>query len=258
MHALIVDDEPLARERVRELLRDDPDVESIRECRNGREAVAAMEERPADLVFLDVEMPELDGFGFLRALPAGSAPVVIFVTAYDRYAVRAFESQAFDYLLKPFDRDRFDETLARAKRRSGDSASVRELLARVRELQGERRAVRPAGRLAVRAGRRILFLKSEEIDWIEAEGNYVRLHTGKQSHLLRETIGRIHEKLDAARFRRIHRSTIVNIERVRELQPSFHGDYRVILDDGTQLTLSRSYRDLIDELAGDGVVVVRK
>ncbi len=251
VRTLIVDDEPLARQRLRGLLGRDPEIEVIGECGDGQEAVAAVREHRPDLVFLDVQMPVLDGLGVLEALGPENVPVVVFVTAYDRYAVRAFEVHALDYLLKPFDRDRFDKALERAKaevqRARTDDASER-VLALLEELKG---GPKPAERLVIKSADRVFLVRTEDVDWIEAAGNYVRIHVGKEAHLLRETMNALETRLDPARFLRIHRSTIVNIERIRELQPLFHGDYVVILQDGTQLTLTRGYRQKLPELFGN-------
>lgn len=242
IRALIVDDEPLARERLRTLLRKEPDMEVIAECGDGSRAATAIEKHRPDLVFLDVQMPEADGFDVLEAIGAEQMPVVIFVTAYDKYALRAFEVSALDYLLKPFDRARFRESLERARQqirrqRDGEvSERLLALLGAVRARQQHRE------RLVVREGGRILFLRVDEIDWVEAAGNYLRLHAGRQSHLIRETMAGIEAQLDPAKFARIHRSAIVNLDRVRELLPGPHGDSTLLLRDGARLTLSRTYR----------------
>jgi two-component system LytT family response regulator len=243
IRTLIVDDEPLGRERVRALLAEDPEIEIIGECKDGREAVAAIETQRPALLFLDVQMPEMDGFEVLEATAGEEMPVVIFVTAYDRYAVKAFEVHALDYLLKSFDRERFASALQRAKEEihrgheSGIDARVTGLL---EELQSRQKRLT---RLVIKSAGRIFFLRVEEIDWIEAADNYVRLHAGKETHLLRETLQSLEGRLDPERFLRIHRSTIVNIDRILELQSLFHGDYAVRLRDGTELTLSRGYRE---------------
>jgi two-component system, LytTR family, response regulator len=249
---LIVDDEPLARRRIRRMLARHPEIEVIGECANGREAIAAIREQQPALVFLDVQMPELDGFAVLEQISAEAMPLVIFVTAYDQYALRAFEVYALDYLLKPFDRRRFDTALQRVKGRlfnepSGVSERTLALLEELRAKQSH------LERMVIKAGGRAFFLKTEEIDWIEAEGKYVRLHVGKESYLVREAISQIESQLDPKRFLRIHRSTIVNLDRVRELQPWFHNDYRVILRDGTELMLSRSCRKRLGELLGNAL-----
>jgi two-component system LytT family response regulator len=206
-----------------------------------------------DLVFLDVQMPVLDGFGVLEAVGVEQMPAVIFVTAYDRYALRAFEYNALDYLLKPFDRERFRKALERARAHLGRSPTredTQQLQGAVEEFRGENKSLQ---RLVVKSAGRVFFLRAEEIDWIEAAGNYLRLHVGKDTHLLRDTMSSLETRLDPRRFLRIHRSTMVNIERIQELQPLFHGDYVVILHDGTQLNLSRGYRHRLHEVFGKGV-----
>jgi len=253
IRALIVDDEPLARQRLHRLLQDESDVEIVGECADGGEAVAIIRALSPDLVFLDVQMPVLDGFGVLEALGVDGIPAIIFVTAYDRYALRAFEYNALDYLLKPFDRNRFRKALDRARAHLGSEQGreeARQLLGAVEEYKSEGKALE---RLVVKASGRVFFLRVEEIDWIEAAGNYVRLHVGKEAHLLRDTMSSVETRLDPKRFLRIHRSTIVNIERIQELQPLFHGDYVVILRDGKQLNLSRGYRQRLQEVFGKGV-----
>jgi len=248
VRALIVDDEVLARDRIREMLKGDPDVEIVGECANGKSAVTAIEKHSPDLLFLDVQMPEMDGFHVLQKISPEKMPLVIFVTAYDKYALRAFEVFALDYLLKPFDRERFQKALERAKSQihhRGESDFRQQVLALLEDFESKPEYLR---RLAVKTGGRIFFLRVEEIDWIEAEGNYVRIHAGKESHLLRETISIVEGQLDPKRFLRIHRSTIVNIDRIAELQPWFHGEFRVILRNGTQLMLSRTHREKLQEI----------
>ena len=243
IRALIVDDEPLARERIRNLLERDPEVVVAAECRDGQEAIAAIREHAPDLVFLDVQMPEKSGFDVIAEVDVAVLPVIVFVTAHDDYALRAFEVAALDYLLKPFDEDRFSKTLDRAKTQIR-SRRPDEFQQRVLSMmEGLRTAPRGLERLIVKTGGQLVFLKTEEVDWIQAEGNYVRLHVGRASHLVRETIQSLEASLDPARFMRIHRSTIVNLDRVREIQPLVHGEYRVVLTDGTKLSLSRGYRD---------------
>src|ERR1044071_8265813 len=233
----------MARERVMSLLQHEEDVEVIGECSDGMQAVAAIQNHAPDLVFLDVQMPGCTGFGVIEAIGAERMPTVVFVTAYDEYALRAFEVHALDYLLKPFGRDRFQETLKHAReslerRRAGDLG--RRLLALVNDIKPEPPRL---ARLGVKSGGRVFFLRTDEIDWIEAAGNYVRLHLGEESHLFRGTMNRMESRLHARRFARIHRSRIVNVERIRELQPWFNGEYVVILRNGTRLTLSRNYRE---------------
>jgi len=253
IRTLIVDDEPLARRRIRRMLAHDPEVAIVGDCSNGREAIAAIKSESPDLIFLDVQMPEVDGFDVLASAETKRPPLVIFVTAYDQYALRAFEVAAVDYLVKPFDRRRFEGALERAKSRlaSGRESELnQQTLALLAELKAQSSHVE---RLVIKAGGRAFFLKTDEIDWIEAEGKYVRLHVGKESYLLREAIGGMETQLDPRKFPRIHRSTIVNIERVRELQPWFHNEYRVILKDGTELMLSRSCRKRLGELLGSAL-----
>lgn len=250
IRALIVDDEPLARERLRTLLRKEPDFEIAGECNDGARAVAAIEKLRPDVVFLDVQMPEADGFDVVEAVGAKEMPEVVFVTAFDKYALKAFEVHALDYLLKPFDRERFAATLGRVRARVKEDTNKlpRQLASLLREL---RPAPRYLERLVIRAGGRVTFLRADEIEWIGAAGNYVELHAGKQTHLLRETMNAIEEKLDPARFLRIHRSTIVQVDRVREMQSTFHGDYSVVLRDGTRLTLTRNYKEKLQRLLGE-------
>jgi len=251
IRALIVDDEPLARERMRSLLGSENGVEVIGEAKDGLEAVDAILTQSPDLVFLDVHMPKLDGFEVIETVGSERMPAVVFVTAYDQHALRAFEVQALDYLLKPFDGDRFHGTLKRVRRQlegqeSGDIG--RRLLALVRDLKTDR-PVR-SDRLVVKSSGRLFFLRADEIDWIEAAGNYVRLHLGTEAHLLRETMNSIESRLNPELFYRIHRSHIVNIERIKELQPWFNGEYVVILRNGARLTLSRGYREKLQEKLG--------
>jgi two-component system LytT family response regulator len=250
IRTVIVDDEPLGRTVIREMLRGDAEVEVVGECANGHEAIAVLQEQKPDLLFLDVQMPEVDGFEVLSALDAHQLPLIVFVTAYDQYAVRAFEVHAVDYLLKPFDRERFGKALQRAKA-SLQQARSNEVNERILALLEEQKA-RPKHleRLVIKANGRVFFLKTDEIDWIEAEGNYVCLHIKRESYLLRETISGLEAQLDPQKFSRIHRSQIVNLDRIKELQPWSHGEYHVLLHDGTRLTLSRSYRERLHELLG--------
>lgn len=251
IRTLIVDDEPLARRRLRDLLEPEADFELAGEASDGRQAVAALRSLRPDLVFLDVQMPLLDGFGVVEEVGADALPALIFVTAYDRFALQAFEVHALDYLLKPFDRDRFRKALERARaqlRREEPADLPRRLLALLND-------VRPGAsspeRLVIKAEGRVSFVRVDELDWVEAAGNYIRLHAGKNTFMLRETMSHLEARLDPRRFVRIHRSIIVNVERIREIQPAFHGDSVAVLRDGTELTLSRSYRDRFQEFLGE-------
>jgi two-component system LytT family response regulator len=227
IRALIVDDEPFAREGIRVLLSDDPEIEIVGECADGREAVEAIREGSPDLVFLDVQMPEMDGFGVIDEIGAKAMPVVIFVTAYDQYALRAFDVAALDYLLKPYDDERFASAVQRAKsqvRRGAVGELGRKLVALLESQQGgpDRARTTPGDhlrRVMLKTGGRVIFLKAEEIDWIEAEGDYVRLHVGADTHLLRDTMKRLEAQLDPAKFVRTHRSTIVNLDRIKRATP---------------------------------------
>jgi two-component system LytT family response regulator len=250
IRTLIVDDEPLARERLRKLLAAEPDLEVVGECADGHEAVDAIEREAPDLVFLDVQMPELDGFGVLAAVQGPKLPVVIFVTAYSQHALRAFEVHALDYLLKPFDRERFQTALNRARahlERAQTGELSRRLAALLAEWKPEAKAT---DRLAIKVAGRVIFVRTAEIDWVEAADNYVNLHVGAEAHMLRETMASLESRLDPKRFLRISRSTIVNVDRVKELQPMFHGDYTVILRNGARLTLTRGYRDKLQQMLG--------
>ncbi len=251
IRALIVDDEPLGRQRIRSLLKDESDLEIVGECGDGREAVAAIRDRQPDLVFLDVQMPGLDGFGVLEAVGPEYMPAVIFVTAYDSHALRAFEVNAVDYLLKPFDHRRLRQALQRARQQLDQrEKAVGQYSALLKDVQSHRKFL---DRLVIKSAGRVFFLKTGEIDWIEAAGNYLRLHVGGEVHLFRETMSNLESRLNSGKFLRIHRSTMVNLERIKELSPMFHGDYRVLLHDGTELTLSRSYRPKLQELLGDSI-----
>jgi two-component system, LytTR family, response regulator len=245
IRVLIVDDEPIARRGIVQQLKGEPEVEIVGECADGMEAVAAIKAKSPDLVFLDVQMPEMDGFEVIEAVGVERMPRVIFVTAYDQYALRAFEVHALDYLLKPFDRDRFVKALDHARSSLQRGEFNRQL---IRLLDDRLAARKPLERLVIKAGGRIYFLNVEEVDWIEAADNYVELHVGRESHLLRETISGLAARLDPARFLRIRHSTIVNIERVKELRPLFRGEYLIVLRDGTELTSSRRYRKNLDAI----------
>ncbi|MBX5494536.1 MAG: response regulator transcription factor [Bryobacteraceae bacterium] len=250
IRALIVDDEALARTRIRRLLLLERDFEIAGECVTGAEALAWLNENSADIVFLDIQMPEMGGFELLERLAPERIPVVIFVTAYDEYALRAFEVHAFDYLLKPFDRQRFQKTIQRTRARLKEmrQGSIdQRLMSLLADFQS-RRADKE--RIAIKNGGRVLFVRMDEIDWVEAADNYVCLHVGEETHLLRETMNALESRLDPTRFLRIHRSTIVNVDRIKELQPWFRGDYVVVLRSGVKLNMSRSYREKLKPLLG--------
>jgi two-component system LytT family response regulator len=243
---LIVDDEPLARERLRGFLAEDPAIEVVGEAGNGREAVGAVLQLQPDLMFLDIQMPEMDGFEVIAALKDKVPPAVVFATAYDQFAVKAFEVHAVDYLLKPFDAERLHETLKRVAKRLAQGAAA---APRLDGLLSEMKS-RPdsAGRLLIKTDKRMVLVPMEDIDWVEAADNYVVLHVGKDNHIQRETLSAMETKLPSTSFIRISRSTIVNINRIRELQPLFHGEYAVILKNGARLTLTRTYRDGLEKL----------
>ena len=250
---LVADDEPLARERLSGLLSQEPDIEVVGEARDGEEAVTAIHDDSPDLVFLDVQMPQMSGFDVIEAVGTDKMPLVIFVTAYDQHALKAFQVRALDYLLKPFDRERFRDALSRARKqleRDENGDLGRRLLALVKDL---RRDQPKSDRLVVKSGGRLFFLRTDEIDWVEAAGNYVRLHVGPGSHLLRETMNAIEGRLDPEKFFRIHRSRIVNMERIQELQPWLNGEYAVLLRTGTRLTLSRGYREKLQDRLGRAI-----
>jgi two-component system, LytTR family, response regulator len=248
IRTIIVDDEELARERLRSLLVKEPEIEIVGEAADGRSAVDLVDKLKPDLLFLDVQMPELTGFEVLASLE--SAPNVIFVTAHDQFALKAFDVHAVDYLLKPFDRDRFRTALQRAVskvRAQKPEQSRAELSAVLEELKP---AAKPVERLLVKTQGRVLLIKAGDVDWVEAADNYVTLHVGKESHMMRETMTSLESRLPGDKFMRISRSTIVNVERIQELQPMFHGEYIVVLKGGAKLTLSRSYRDKLNQLMG--------
>lgn len=247
VRVLIVDDEELARQRLHRLLAAEQDVEVIGEAPDGVQAVDAIRRLMPDLVFLDVQMPEVDGFAVLERLRPQPPPAIIFVTAHDDYALRAFDVHAVDYLRKPFDAARFKEAFARARQRlagSGAADQARKIDALLAQVEAQ--PPRSRERLMVRTDGRLYFVRIDDIDWIEAAGNYVKLHVGRDTHLMRETMMGIEKMLDPTRFLRIHRSAIVNLDRVREMQPWFSGEYTVILRDGTQLRLSRVYRERLE------------
>ncbi len=266
IRAVIVDDESLAREALRVMLADDPETEVIAECRSGREAVKVIREQTPDIVFIDVQMPGMDGFQVVEEIGVGQMPVTVFVTAYDKYALRAFAAHALDFLLKPFDHDRFNTALQRTKSlvRQQEAGVINEnlfaLLKDMKALAGaspleandtkpkDDNYKEPINRVVIKSGGRIYFLKTEEIDWVEGAGDYLSLHAGSHSHLIRETMGAFHDKLDSKKFLRIHRSTIVNVERIKDIRPLFKGEYVITLTSGTRLNSSRGYRQALQAL----------
>jgi len=248
IRTLIVDDQLIAREMLRRLLKDESDIEIVGMPATGREAIEAIKKFSPDLVFLDVHMPDLDGFGVLAELPEGQAPVIIFVTANDDFALKAFDVHALDYVVKPISEERLQRALKRARdhlrsRQSGD-LSVR-LNALLSDLKS---SPRQTDRLAVKTGGRVVFLRLNEIDWIEAADNYVKLHTSGEAHLLRETMNALEQRLPVDRFMRVSRSAMVNIEQIKELHPMFHGEYVIVLRSGAKVTLTRTYRDKLQQL----------
>jgi two-component system, LytTR family, response regulator len=248
IRTLIVDDESLARDRLRRLLSEEPEIELIGEAGDGQSALDAITELKPDLVFLDVQIPELNGFEVLEHIPKELHPNIVFVTAHDKFALRAFDVHAVDYLLKPFDKERFKTALGRAldkiKAREHPAQKIESLLTEVKPPS------KTVDRLMVKTDGRMLLLKVDDVDWVEAADNYVSLHIGHDSHLMRETMSSIEQRLPPEKFMRISRSSIVNVERIKELQPMFHGEYIVILKNGVKLTLSRTYRDQLDKLMG--------
>jgi two-component system LytT family response regulator len=260
---IVVDDEPLARQRVLDLLAREPDIDLLAECADGYAAIAALTAWKPDLAFLDVQMPEIDGFQVLAAIDPAHLPTVVFVTAYDRYALRAFDVHALDYLLKPYDDERFQQALQRARTAilQKKTCELHErLLALIQTypapappgLSGVSASAPPAGidRFVVKTGGESWLIKADEIDYIQGEGVYVRLHAAGKSYLVRERIAELEACLNPRMFCRIHRSTIVNLERIKKLVPYFHGDYLAVLHDGTRLKLSRSRRDHLQARLG--------
>jgi two-component system LytT family response regulator len=257
IRTLIVDDEALARKRIKTLLANDSDIEVIGECSDGEKAIETIRALTPDLVFLDIQMPAMNGFDVIRSVGSERMPMIIFVTAYDRYALKAFEVHAVDYLLKPFNRARFELTLAHAKiliRRLPGGVINNQLMTLLRGLQ---RSHDLSERFMIKSAGRIVFLRAEDIDWIESVGNYVRLHVGRDSHLMRETMGGMELRLDPQKFLRIHRSTMVNIDRVKELQPWAKGEYMVIMRDGARLSMSRRYRERLHKLLNNSAANLR-
>ena len=258
LRVLIVDDEPIARRGIASLLQEDPEIEVIGQLGDGRAAVEAIRALEPDIVFLDVQMPELDGFDVVDTVGTDAVGAIVFVTAYDEYAIRAFDISAVDYLLKPFDRERFVAALDRAKKalRSRETGELHERVdALLRLLESSPAAgtgpQKLTQRIVIKDAGRVMFIRPEEIDWVDAAGNYVRLHAGKDAHLLRETMSGMEARLDRERFIRISRSMIVNLDRVKEVQPLFNGSYVFVLQDGQKLESSRRYRSKLGALFSD-------
>ena len=252
LRVVVADDEPIGRQRLVRLLQAEPDTDVVAACADGEEAVEAIREHAPDVVLLDIQMPRLDGFEVVAALGEANQPAVIFVTAHDQYALRAFEIHAFDYLLKPVDGDRLREAMERAVLTNGrlpQGSSTRRILGLLEELNARDR-VRGRERVVVRTPERAIFLRTDTIDWIEAAGKFVHLHVGRTVHALRESMAELEQELDSARFLRISRSAIVNLDRIQEVQPWFQGDYVLILTDGTRLTSTRGYRENMRKLLG--------
>jgi two-component system, LytTR family, response regulator len=246
IRTVIADDEPLARHKLRMLLDAESGIEVVAECRNGAETIAAVRSHKPDLLFLDIQMPDADGFEVLNTISAGEMPATVFTTAYDQFAIRAFEAHALDYLLKPFDQERLHHSIERAQAeflKAHDSELAQRLLDALSK--GQRST---SSRLVIKAGGRVVFLDADEIHWVEAAANYVKLKTEKDSYLLRESIGHVSGRLDAAQFIRIHRSTIVNVKQIKELQPCNSGEYIVVLKSGKALSCSRGYRAGLQQL----------
>ena len=253
---IVADDEPIARRRIARLARSEPDVEVVAECGGGKEAIAAIEQHQPDLVLLDVQMPDVDGFGVLRAVGADAMPATVFVTAFSEYAVKAFEAAALDYVVKPFDAERFQAAFRRARLRVEEKDDAREgqrlrealrrMLTSAEGFHEPAPVSRPSQqRLMIRDEHRAFFIKATDVDWMEADGNYVRLHGTGGNHVLRVTLSGLLESLPPDVFARIHRSRAVRVEAIKELQPWFSGNWLVILRDGTKLTMSRTYKDLL-------------
>jgi two-component system, LytTR family, response regulator len=251
---IIVDDEPIARRNLEALLKEDPEIEIVGECASGADAVKLIRKAPPDLLFLDVQMPEIDGFGVLKKIGATGIPAIVFVTAHDQYALSAFEAQALDYLLKPFSDERFAATLARAKHqiRQRDAAELSRklhaLLAEHKDHTASSAETAHTSRFLIKEASRVFFVKAEEIDWVEAADYYVNLHVGSKSHLLRETMAEMESSLDPGMFLRIHRSAIINVRQVREVQTRPGGEYLAVMKDGTLLKLSRGRREQLEAL----------
>ncbi len=248
IRTVIVDDEPLARRKIRALLDKHRQISVEGECGNGADAIRMIRDKSPDLIFLDVQMPAVDGFGVIEALERDELPAIIFVTAFDKYAVDAFSARALDFLLKPFNRSRFEQALQRAKELISDRAQREQVNERLLELIANAKRDAPyLDRLVVKTNGKHVFLRAREVQWIEAEGDYARLHLFKRSYLIREKMHSLESKLDPARFVRIHRSTIVNVDSIKEAHPGIGGDYVLRLADETDLIVSRTHRNAIQK-----------
>ncbi|MEQ8178228.1 MAG: LytTR family DNA-binding domain-containing protein [Amphiplicatus sp.] len=262
IRVLIVDDEPLALRGLKLRLAEFPEIEIVGEATNGREAVKAIKQHLPDLVFLDIQMPGLDGFGVVRAMIGAPAPLFVFVTAYDKYAIDAFEANALDYLVKPVDEERLKDAIHRAREAMKSRAAAQresrlvELLAslsdddrdRIKELIAEpewTEKERYSERLSFKDGSKVVMLNADEIDWIDAAGDYMCIHAAGKTHIIRETMKTLQARLDPSRFQRVHRSAIVNVKKVKELHPHSNGEYFIILEGGAELKLSRSYKEVV-------------
>jgi len=252
IRTVIVDDEAHARARIRHALKDEPRFEIVGECANGREAIETVRREKPDLLFLDIQMPRLTGFDVCAQLGESGArmPFIIFCTAYDQYALKAFEVHAIDYLLKPFDRERFKKALDHARTRIRDTkgAPAEQRLAEL--LKDLRAGTKQSDRLVFKQDGRVIFVRADAIDWLEADGNYVRVHCGNEAHYIRETLAGLEAQLPLDKFMRLNRSVVANLDRIKEFQPLFYGDYAVLLQSGAKLTLSRNYRDRLERLLG--------
>jgi two-component system, LytTR family, response regulator len=259
VRTVIADDEHLARQKLIILLDAEPQVQIVAECRNGRETIAAIRALRPDLLVLDIQMPDLDGFQVLSEISSEQMPVVVFTSAYDEYAIRAFEAHALDYLLKPFDQRRLHDALERVRaefwkaRERKITQRILGLLAQVRSGTETQPAATYDDRIVIKVNGRVVFLDLDDIDWVEAAANYVRFNVGKESYLFRETISRVAERLDPKHFVRIHRSTIVNIRKIKELIPVNSGEYVVVLKSGKELSCSRGYRPALHEIVEKGL-----
>jgi two-component system LytT family response regulator len=254
IRTVIADDEQLARKKLRLLLGSEPGVQVVAECQDGQQTVGAVQDHKPDLLLIDVRMPDLDGFQVLGQLSTADMPVVVFTTAYDQFAIRAFEAHALDYLLKPFERERLHQAIERARAellKSHNHDLTAQLLDMiVKRTEPKMESKQADDRMVIRAGGKVIFLDMKDIDWIEAAANYVRLNVGKDSYLQREGIGSIAERLDPDRFVRIHRSVIVNVRKIKELQPCDSGEYIAVLKNGKELSCSRGYRTQLQRLIG--------